>query len=122
MKLPDVGHIAWVDLNDTRGTEQSGRRPALILTSLSFHQKTPRAVICPITSKLRDWPTSVVLPQGLKTAGMILIDQVRSIDRAERMFGMIEQAPVQVVHNVRIKLAALLGIDVAITLGGMGNG
>lgn len=122
MKLPDVGHIAWVDLNDTRGTEQSGRRPALILTSLSFHQKTPRAVICPITSKLRDWPTNVVLPQGLKTAGMILVDQVRSIDRAKRMFGMIEQAPVQVVHNVRIKLAALLGIDVAIALGGMGNG
>ena len=53
---------------------------------------------------------------------MILVDQVRSIDRAKRMFGMIEQAPVQVVHNVRIKLAALLGIDVAIALGGMGNG
>lgn len=121
MELPDVGHIAWVDLNDTRGTEQSGRRPALILTSLSFHQKSPRAVICPITSKLRDWPTSIVLPQGLKTAGMVLIDQVRSIDRAERLFDTIERAPIQVVNQVRTKLAALLGIDISMTFGGAGS-
>eukprot|EP01035_Chromulina_nebulosa_P012173 gene12173-16238_t len=79
-----VGDIAWVDLDDTRGSEQSGRRPALVLTPLSFHQMSRRAIICPITSKIRQWPTSVALPQGLKIAGMILVDQVRSPRSMER--------------------------------------
>ncbi|MDB5618871.1 type II toxin-antitoxin system PemK/MazF family toxin [Tardiphaga sp.] len=121
MMLPDVGDIAWVDLDDTRGTEQSGRRPAIVLTSLSFHETSRRAIICPITSKFRDWPTNVALPHGLTTVGMILVDQVRSIDRAERMFDTIEKAPVAVVDEVRNRLAALLGIDFNSIPGGAGN-
>lgn len=111
MTLPDVGDIAWVDLSDGRGTEQSGRRPALILTSEDFHQRSHRAVICPITTKLRGWPTSVLLPNGLQTIGEVLTDQVRTIDRTVRMFGIVEKAPAEVVRDVRIKLASLLGID-----------
>ncbi|ABD88792.1 type II toxin-antitoxin system PemK/MazF family toxin [Rhodopseudomonas palustris] len=111
MKLPDVGDIAWVDLDDTRGSEQSGRRPALVLTPLSFHQRSRRAVICPITSKVRDWPTNIVLPHGLRTKGMIMVDQVRSIDREERLFETIEKVPPAIVREVRIKLADLLGIE-----------
>ncbi len=57
----------------------------------------------------------------MKTNGMIMVDQVRSIDRAERLFDIIEKAPVQIVRDVRGKLAVLLGIDVA-TLGGAGTG
>ncbi|MBB5047236.1 mRNA interferase MazF [Rhodopseudomonas rhenobacensis] len=121
MKLPDAGDIAWVDLDDTRGSEQSGRRPALVLTSQAFHEVSRRAVVCPITSKIRHWPTNITLPQGMKTKGMIMVDQVRSIDRAERLFDIIEQAPAQIVDDVRGKLAVLLGIDVA-TLGGAGTG
>ena len=111
MGLPDVGDIAWVDLNDARGSEQAGRRPALVLTSLSFHETSRRAVVCPITSRFRDWPTNVPLPEGMKIAGAVLVDQVRTIDRAERMFDTIEKAPVEVLQNVRMKLASLLGID-----------
>lgn len=118
--LPDVGDIAWVELDDTRGTEQSGRRPALILTSLGFHETSRRAIICPITSKLRDWPTNVFLPHGLTTKGVIMVDQVRSIDRAQRLFDTIEKAPMQVVHDVRIMLATLLGIDFGVIVGGAG--
>jgi len=117
MNVPDVGDIAWVDLDDTRGSEQSGRRPALILTSKEFHEASRRAIICPITSKVRDWPTNVILPSGLLTKGEIMIDQVRSIDREERLFDTIEKAPTQVVRDVRSKLASLLGIDFD-TIGG----
>lgn len=111
MILPDAGDIAWVDLDDTRGTEQAGRRPALVLTSREFHETSRRAVICPITLKIRNWPTNVVLPAGLEIAGEIMIDQVRSIDRTERMFEIVEKAPAQIVRDVRIKLAAMLVID-----------
>jgi mRNA interferase MazF len=78
-------------------------------------------VICPITTKLRNWPTNVVLPSGLKTVGEIMIDQVRSIDRAERMFDMVEKVPAPVVRDVRTKLAVLLGIDFSVFVGGAEN-
>jgi mRNA interferase MazF len=111
MAPPDAGDIAWVELDDTRGTEQSGRRPALILTPRSYHETSRRTIICPITTKLRDWPTNVDLPQGLKTEGTVLVDQIRSIDREQRVFDVIETAPQAVLTEVHAKLAALLDIN-----------
>jgi mRNA interferase MazF len=111
MALPDAGDIAWVELDDTRGTEQSGRRPALILTPRSYHETSRRAIICPITSRLRDWPTNVHLPQGLETEGTVLVDQIRSIDREQRVFDFIETVPQAVLTEVHAKLAALLDIN-----------
>ena len=112
MALPDAGDIAWVELDDTRGTEQSGRRPALILTSRSYHETSRRTIICPITRKVGYWPTNVNLPQDLKTEGTVLVDQIRSIDRQQRVFDFIETVPQAVLTEVRAKLAALLDINV----------
>jgi mRNA interferase MazF len=111
MALPDAGDIAWVELDDTRGTEQSGRRPALILTPRSYHEASRRTIICPITSKFRDWPSNVNLPKGLKTEGTVLVDQIRSVDREQRVFDFIETVPQAVLTEVHTKLAALLDID-----------
>ncbi|MEA2898425.1 MAG: mRNA interferase MazF [Bradyrhizobium sp.] len=111
MPLPDAGDIAWVELDDTRGTEQSGRRPALILTSRSYHETSRRTIICPITRRLGDWPTNVNLPEGLKTEGTILVDQIRWIDRQQCLFDFIETVPREVLTEVHAKLAALLDIN-----------
>lgn len=121
MILPDAGDIAWVDLDDVRGTEQAGRRPALVLTSREFHEISRRSVICPITRKIRNWPTNVVLPPGLEIAGEIMVDQVRSIDRVERMFEIVESAPAQTMRDVRIKLATMLGIDFGVLVRSTGR-
>ena len=118
MLLPDVGDIAWVDLDDARGTEQASRRPALVMTSRGFHEMSRRTIICPITSKRRDWPTNVHLPDGLKIAGTVLVDQIRSIDRAERMFDIVERVPHAVILAVHLKLTALLGFDLSAMLRG----
>jgi mRNA interferase MazF len=109
--LPDAGDIAWVDLDPVKGTEQWGRRPALILTPLGYHQRSRRAVVCPISSTTGSWAFNVVLPQGLKTHGAVLVDQIRVIERTERMFGIIERAPTDLVLEVHAKLAALLGME-----------
>ena len=109
--LPDAGDITWVNLDPTLGTEQAGRRPALVLTALGYHEQSWRAVICPITSKTRAWPFNVPLPQGLKTTGVVLVDQVRSIDRSRRMFDVVERVPSAFIDEVKARLAALLGID-----------
>jgi mRNA interferase MazF len=109
--LPDAGDIAWVNFDPTLGSEQAGRRPALVLTARSYHEESWRAVVCPITSKDRPWPFNVALPQGLKTMGVVLVDQVRTIDRSQRMFDVIEHVPDAFVDEVRGRLSALLGID-----------
>lgn len=108
--LPAAGDIAWVLLDPVLGTEQAGRRPALVLSDASYHAKSRRAVICPITSVARIWPFEVALPPGLKTRGVVLVDQVRTVDRSPRLFAFIEAAPAELIAEVRSRLAALVGI------------
>lgn len=109
--LPEAGDIAWVDLDPTRGTEQAGRRPALVVSDSIYNAASRRAVICPITRAERSWPFNVPLPVGLKTRGAVLVDQIRTIERADRMFGIIERAPFDLLAEVRGRLAALLSFD-----------
>ncbi|MFZ0459283.1 MAG: type II toxin-antitoxin system PemK/MazF family toxin [Rhodoplanes sp.] len=107
--LPDAGDIAWVEFDPVRGTEQAGRRPALVLTPQAYHQRSTRALVCPITSSVRPWPFKIMLPEGLKTTGAVLVDQLRAIDRSVRLFTIIERAPREVLLETLRRLAALLG-------------
>lgn len=112
MTLPDIGDIVWVEFDPVRGTEQAGGRPALVLTSAVYHERSRRAVVCPITANERPWPFNVPLLPDMKTYGVVLVDQIRTIERAARMFEIIERAPPQLLSDVCGKLAALLGFDV----------
>lgn len=107
----ESGDIAWVEFDPVKGTEQAGRRPAIVLTSSGYHQRSGRAVVCPISSAAAGWAFNVALPSGMKTFGSILVDQVRTIERSERLFDVIERAPPDVVSDVRGRLAALLGLE-----------
>jgi mRNA interferase MazF len=115
--MPEAGDIAWVELGPVRGAEQDGRRPALVLSDVTYHEASRRAVICPISSTERPWPFNVPLPAGLATTGVVLVDQIRTIDRPERMFDFIERVPAEVMSKVRDRIAALLGIDIAPSAG-----
>ena len=110
--LPESGDIAWVDFDPVLGPEQAGRRPALVLSERIYHEASRRSVVCPITSKARPWSFNVQLPEGMRTKGMVLVDQIRTIDRNERMFGIIERVPDRVLFDVRGLLVALLGLDI----------
>jgi mRNA interferase MazF len=109
--LPESGDIVWVDFDPVLGTEQAGRRPALVLSERIYHEASRRSVVCPITSKARPWSFNVPLPEGMRTKGIVLVDQVRTVDRNERMFGIIERVPDGVLADVRGLLVALLGLD-----------
>jgi mRNA interferase MazF len=108
---PDAGDLVWVDFDPVRGTEQAGRRPALVLSAVVYNDESGRAIVCPITSNIRPWPFKVVLPDGLRTRGAILVDQIRAVHRATRVFDHIERVPRQVLREVQSKLAALVGMD-----------
>jgi len=108
--LPDAGDIAWVDFDPVKGTEQAGRRPAVVLSARIYHEVSRRALVCPVTSNAHPWPFNVTLPEGLKTSGVVLVDQIRAIERSERMFGVIERIPDEVLSEIRARLGALLEI------------
>jgi mRNA interferase MazF len=70
------------------------------------------AIVCPITSCVRPFSTSVVLPAGLPIHGQALIGHVRNIDLPARPVRAINaSAPPTTLAEVRAKLAALTGID-----------
>lgn len=114
--LPDIGDIAWIEFDPVKGTEQSGRRPGLVLSPRGYHERSPRAVVCPITSREKPWAFNVPLPPGMKIQGSVLVDQIRTIERQARMFEIIERAPAEVLSEVRGRLAALLEFDVVLSV------
>ena len=107
-----AGDIVWADFDPVRGNEQGGVRPAIVLTSVDFHQTSSKAVVCPITRNLTPWPTKIQLPAMMKTQGFVLGDQIRTLHRSERGFRFIERAPEDVLAQVRAMVAALLGVTV----------
>ena len=82
--VPEAGDLIWTDFDPTRGREQSGQRPALVISSHVFTENTGFAVVCPITSRVRPFPTSVVLPDGLPIRGEVLTSHIHSIDVVAR--------------------------------------
>jgi mRNA interferase MazF len=83
-----------------------------VISPAIYHERSKRAVVCPITSDTRPWPWKVTLPDGLAVSGAVLVDQVRSIDRDTRRLRLAGHAPMVVVAEVQAKLAALFGIAV----------
>ena len=82
---PDRGDIIWLDFDPQSGHEQRGRRPALILSPQAYNERAGLALACPISTQIKGYPFEVQLPRGLDTSGVVLADQVRSIDwRARR--------------------------------------
>ena len=109
---PDAGDLIWLDFDPTLGREQAGRRPALVLSPVAFWQATRFAIVCPITTRIRPFGTSVVLPSGLLIGGEILTSHVRSIATMARPISPVgARVPAAVLAEVRAKLAVLAGID-----------
>lgn len=109
-KTLEEGDLVWVDLTPSRGREQGGMRPALVLTDDYFHSTRETAIVCPITRNVSPWPTKVILPAGLPVSGAVLVEQIRLVDRATRGFRKLGSAPPEVLQSVREKLADLLKI------------
>ncbi len=105
---PDRGDLVWVSLNPQAGHEQAGRRPALVVSPAEYNKKVGLALMCPITSKSKGYPFEVSLPDNLKISGVVLSDQVKSLDWRAREAQVADVAPESTTAEVMGKLNALL--------------
>jgi mRNA interferase MazF len=109
--VPEAGDLIWTDFDPRIGREQSGRRPALVLSPSDFYRASEFAIVCPVTSRARPFGTSVVLPPGLPVSGEVLTSHVRSIDTLARPISYAGAGvPTATLDDVRSKLAALIGL------------
>ncbi|WP_035707392.1 MULTISPECIES: type II toxin-antitoxin system PemK/MazF family toxin [Bradyrhizobium] len=108
---PEAGDLIWIDLDPTVGHEQSGRRPAIVVSQRSYNAAAGLCVICPITSRVRGYPFEAALPDDSNIRGVVLADQPRSISWEKRPIAYAGRATDMLLTEVRERLAALLGID-----------
>ncbi len=106
--VPDAGHIVWLAFSPQAGHEQAGRRPALVLSPRDYNGRTRLALLCPITSRIKGYPFEVPLPSSGAVTGVVLADQVKSLDWRARGARFEVEASPEVVTEVREKLTVLL--------------
>ena len=107
---PDVGHIVWLSLDPQRGREQAGRRPFLVLSPHEYNVKTSLAVGVPITSVRKGYPFEVLLPADSGVAGVVLADQLKSLDWNARRAEYADEIPSRILRDVRRLIATLLDL------------
>lgn len=111
----EAGDVVWVEFDPAVGHEQAGFRPALVVSPTEYNQRSSLVIVCPITRNEKPWPFKVLIPDNSSISGAVLVDQVKSIDRRQRVVRRAKRVPEAILLDVRSKLAALMGITSANT-------
>jgi mRNA interferase MazF len=106
--VPQRGDVVWITLNPQAGHEQAGRRPAIILSPQAYNAKVGLALLCPITSQVKGYPFEVAIPAGLPVAGVILSDQIRSLDWRARKAEWVCSLPPETIAEILARSLTLL--------------
>lgn len=78
--IPERGDVVWINLDPQAGHEQAGVRPVLVLSPASYNGRVGLMVCCPITTQSKGYPFEVLIKNNLKVSGVILANQVKSLD------------------------------------------
>lgn len=114
--VPDRGDLVWLEFTPQTGSEQAGRRPALVISPKAYNAKVGLALFCPVTSRAKGYPFEVVLPEGSGVIGVVLADQLKSLDWRARKAKLIEGASYELLAMVTARILPLLDPDNAATL------
>lgn len=106
--IPERGDAIWLQFNPQAGHEQAGRRPALVLSPGAYNEKVGLIICCPITNKIKGYPYEVQLPDDIDVSGVVLSDQVKSLDWKARNATFIAKVPDKTLKDVMAKLNTLL--------------
>lgn len=107
--VPKRGDAIIINFNPQSGSEQAGRRPALVLSPSAYNDTVGLAIVCPITSQAKGYPFEVDIPPGLNVFGVVLADHVKSLDWRARNAHVVCPLPAKTVNEVLEKLDTLIG-------------
>ena len=106
--IPSRGDIVWLTFNPQIGHEQSGRRPAVVISPGIYNEKSGLGLSCPITSKIKGYPFEVQLPKTCPIQGVILSDQLKSLDWQVRNAEFVCKTPPEILKDLFNKLKTLI--------------
>jgi mRNA interferase MazF len=106
--VPKRGDLVWLDFTPQSGHEQAGRRPALVLSPKAYNSKALLMLCCPITSRVKGYPFEVPV-ESSTIHGVVLADQIKSVDWAARRAAYAGKVGEEVMQDVRGKALTLLG-------------
>ena len=98
--IPKQGDIVFLDFTPTKGHEQKGYRPAVVISNDVFNLNTKMVILCPITSNDKEFPTHYLLEKSLKVKGSVLCEHIRSIDYEIRNLKYVEKLTEEDLKNV----------------------
>ncbi len=107
---PERGDLVYLDFSPNAGSEQGGRRPALVLSKQEFNIATGLILACPVTNEVKGGSFEVPLPAGARVTGVVLSEQVRSVDWIAGRAEFHSKAPEDTLWNVLGRIEAILGL------------
>lgn len=105
--VPARGDLIWLQFHPQKGYEQRGSRPGIVISPKRYNSKTGLALVCPITKQVKGYPFEVPLSKGGKVEGVVLSDQIKSLDWKARKAKFISRAPLGVITEI-VEKAVLL--------------
>jgi mRNA interferase MazF len=107
---PARGDVVWIDMAPSVGHEQTGRRPALVISPADYNARVGLALFCPITSQVKGYPFEVPLPDDAGITGVVLADEVKSLDWRGRGAKPAGHVPDEVTAAVVQRLGRLVAL------------
>ena len=109
--IPAKGDIIKLSFDPQSGHEQKGWRPGLVLSNYTFNNATGFALVCPIINTKRNYPFHVLLPKELEITGVVMVEQVKSLDYSKRNARYVAQIPHNFMKQVMAIHAAIFQDD-----------
>lgn len=106
--VPARGDIVRISFSPQSGHEQAGWRPVLVVSPEAYNRASSLALLCPTTSRAKGYPFEVQLPGGGPVSGVVLVDQIRSLDWRARKARLVARASAAVIDDVLARLAPLV--------------
>lgn len=105
--IPDRGHLVWLDFVPQAGHEQSGRRPAVVLSPITYN-RVGLSICCPVTSRSKGYPFEVPLPSSLRIGGVVLADQIKNVDWKARNIEFAGRISSSLLNSILERVFALI--------------
>lgn len=108
-RTPEKGDVVVMSFNPQSGHEQAGdRRPGLVISPKAFNQKTGFALVCPITNQEKGYPFEVPITGANTTTGVVLSDQVKSLDWKARHAFVVDAVSAETLAQVRDHVSTIV--------------